>query len=517
MDEEAPAPEFDTLERRLWRALFKPNVSYQYTRFAILRLLGFVQLVAFASAFVQLPALIGDEGLTPARDWLHWVARERGLFGGFLRVPTLFWFVAPTAGALRVTCGIGVALALAVTLGATNAIVQALLWLLYLSIVHVGQVFYGYGWETQLCETAFLAIFLCPVVGLHPFPRARPPVIVIWLFRWLIVRIMLGAGLIKLRGDACWTELTCLDYHFETQPVPGPLSRTFHAAPHAVHALGVVANHVVELGAPLFTFAPARFRHVAGLLFVGFQLTLIASGNLAFLNWLTLVPALACFDDDALRRFVPRRLRERPVDPPTRRHELWARGLGVVVLILSILPLGNLLSPNQAMNETYEPLGLVSSYGAFGWVGQERDELVIEGTRDDPRDPGAKWLAYELPCKPGDPMRRPCVVSPWHWRLDWQIWFAAMSSYDEEPWIVHLVYQLLRGDPTPKPLLARDPFPDAPPRFIRIVRFRYHMTRPGDAAWWTRDDESNAAEWMRAVSLDDPDLIEFVESHGWRR
>jgi hypothetical protein len=505
---------FDSPERRLYRALFKPNVTYAYTRFAILRLLGFVQLVAFASAFGQLPALIGDDGLTPARTWLRWVAREQGPVLGFVRVPTLFWFVPPTGLALQSTCALGAVLALAVTLGATNALVQLALWLLYLSIVHVGQVFYGYGWETQLLETSFLAIFLCPVRGLRPFPATRPPTIVIWLFRWLIVRIMLGAGLIKLRGDDCWTALTCLDFHFETQPIPNPASWAFHHAPRWVRHAGVIVNHVVEVGVPLFTFAPARPRHVAGVIFVAFQLTLIASGNLAFLNWLTIVPALACFDDDALRRFFPRRARERTFAPPSRRHELGARALGVLVLILSILPLGNLLSPNQAMNATYEPLGLVSSYGAFGWVGKERPELVLEGTNDDASDPNARWLAYELPCKPGDPARRPCLVSPWHYRLDWQLWFAAMSSYDEEPWIIHLVYQLLRGDRAPKALFARDPFPDAPPRFVRIVRYRYTMAEPGSAVWWNRVPDG---EYVRPVAKDDPDLLELVDGHGWRR
>ena len=162
------------------------------------------------------------------------------------------------------------------------------------------EVWYGFGWELQLLETGFLAIFLCPLFDGRPFPKRPPPVVVIWLYRWLIVRIMLGAGLIKLRGDECWRDLTCLVYHYETQPVPNPLSALLHDLPVWFHKIGVLFNYVCELIAPFFAFGPRRARHVAGVLMVSFQLALILSGNLSFLNWLTIIPALACFDDSLL-------------------------------------------------------------------------------------------------------------------------------------------------------------------------------------------------------------------------
>ncbi|HEX7601859.1 MAG TPA: lipase maturation factor family protein [Polyangiaceae bacterium] len=515
MDDEqtaALAPILATPERRLYAALFKPGVTYQYTRFAILRLLGLVYFVAFVSAFIQLPALVGDDGLLPAKDYLHWLVRERGAALGFVRLPSLFWLIGTSDPALRVTCALGAAMSLGVLLGATNAVVQLALWMLYMSVAHVGQVFYGYGWEAQLLETGFLSIFLCPLGTFRPLPARGPPVVVLWLFRWLIVRIMLGAGLIKLRGDACWTDLTCLYWHYETQPVPSPVSWLLNQAPPWFHKLGVLYNHLVEVVAPFFAFAPARARHVAGVLFVSFQLILIVSGNLSFLNWLTIVPALACFDDSALGRFFPRRVRDRKLVPASRRHDLAARALAFVVALLSVMPIANLLSPSQAMNTTYEPLGLVSSYGAFGSVEKERYEVILEGTSELAPDDHTPWREYQLPCKPGDVTRRPCVISPYHYRLDWQLWFAAMSSYDEEPWVVHLVYQLLRGDRAPKTLLAVDPFPDAPPRWIRIQRYRYTMTHFGERGWWRREP---AGEYLRPVTLDDPDLLEFVAKNGW--
>src|SRR6185295_1514456 len=256
-----------------------------------------------------------------------------------------------------------------------------------------------------------------------------PPVAVFWLFRWLIVRIMLGAGLIKLRGDPCWRDLTCLYYHYETQPIPNPLSRTFHFMPRWFHRAGVLFNHLAELVAPWFAFWPRVARHVAGATMLGLQLILILSGNLSFLNWLTVVPILACFDDGLLRRVLPRRLvaradRAAAEAAPSRAQSVVTWALVALVAVLSVAPVQNLLSHRQAMNTSFEAFELVNTYGAFGTVGRVRPEIVFEGTDDVTIGPDTQWREYEFRCKPGDVHRRPCVISPWHYRLDWQIWFA---------------------------------------------------------------------------------------------
>ena len=224
-----------------------------------------------------------------------------------LRVPTLFWF-GISDNALSIFSWVGFALSLVVLGGYANAILLAVLWAMYMSIVHIGQIWYGYGWEIQLLETGFLSIFLCPLLDGRPFPKSRPPILVIWLFRWLGFRIMIGAGLIKLRGDPCWRDLTCLYYHYETQPIPNPISRYLHFAPLWFHKFEVLWNHFVELIVPWFSFGPRTARHIAGVLLVTFQIFLIISGNLSFLNYLTIIPFLACFDDTFLRRFLPRSL-----------------------------------------------------------------------------------------------------------------------------------------------------------------------------------------------------------------
>lgn len=519
--DEIPGLRADPVRRFFRLPFFDPDARYTLTRFLILRLLGLVYLVAFTSAAVQVAPLLGPSGLLPAARFVDRVVAAVGSRGGtFTRLPTLFLWITPTDAALTALCWIGAALSLAVLCGATNALVQLALWATYLSLVKVGQLFYGYGWEIQLLETGFLAIFLCPVRTISPLGAAPPPAAVIWLLRWLIARIMLGAGLIKLRGDPCWRDLTCLVYHYETQPVPSPVSWLLHQAPQWFHELGVLVNHLVELVAPFFAFGPRRARLAAGALFVAFQGSLILSGNLSFLNWLTIIPALACLDDRAVRRLLPARLCARieagsPAGP-SRPHRMAAAAATILVLGLSVNPVINLVSSRQVMNTSFNALALVNTYGAFGSVGKERHELILLGTEDEVIGERTAWREYELPCKPGDVRRRPCVITPWHYRLDWQIWFAAQSQVEDQPWLVHLVAELLRGDPGVRRLLARDPFPDRPPRHVRIDLYRYELTRLGDGsgAWWRR---TYAGEYLRPVSLEDPDLRRFLAAYGWAR
>src|SRR6201981_1191779 len=293
-------------DQNVFEKFFALGNSYWLTRFVILRLLGFVYAVAFLVAAQQLVPLIGEHGLTPASHFLESVQTQLGSpTSGMLRVPTLFWF-GISDNALSIFAWLGFGLSLVVLGGYANAILLVVLWAMYMSIVHIGQIWYGYGWEIQLLGPGFLSVFLGPVFDGRPFPKCRPPILVIWLFRWLGFRIMFGAGLIKLRGDSCWRDLTCLYYHYETQPIPSPVSRYLHFAPLWFHKFEVLWNHFVELIVPWFSFGPRTARHIAGVLLVTFQIFLIMSGNLSLLNYLTIIPFFACFDDTFLRRFLPR-------------------------------------------------------------------------------------------------------------------------------------------------------------------------------------------------------------------
>ena len=282
--------------------------TYWLTRFMILRLLGIIYAVAFLVLINQILPLIGSHGLLPVGIYLKHIGDALGSPGaGFMRLPSIFW-LGHSDATLLTLAWLGFVLSCVVAAGFANAPLLTVLWLLYMSFVHVGQEWYGYGWEIQLLETGFLAIFLCPLIDMRPFPRRAPPMPVIGLFRWLIFRIMLGAGLIKIRGDEIWRNGTALYYHFETQPLPGPLSRWFHFLPRAVLKTGVWFNFLAELIAPWFAFWPRLARHIAGSVMVLLQVILILSGNLSFLNWLTIVPALACFDDGFWSRLLPHQL-----------------------------------------------------------------------------------------------------------------------------------------------------------------------------------------------------------------
>lgn len=515
----------DEFRTAWWQRLLADSSTYELTRFAVLRLLALVYFVAFVSLARQLGPLLGGDGLLPVWQFLEWVRAHLGA-SAYWRVPTLFW-LGSSDSAMRIACWLGILLSAAALAGVTNAVVQLALWVLYLSFVHVGQIFYGYGWESQLLETGFLAVFLCPVRGVRPLPDTATPRLVVWLLRWLIFRIMLGSALIKLRGDPCWRDFTCLDYHFETQPNPNPLSWWMHRAPHALHVAGVAFSYLAELVAPWFAFGFRRVRHVAGALLVAFQVTLIASGNLSFLNWLTIVPALACFDDTAWSRLLPRRLRTPWLArfasltlPRARRRAVLV--LGLVVAVLSFAPVLNLFSSSQAMNETFDPLDLVNTYGAFGGVDYERFEVILEGTRDETPARDADWREYELPCMPGDPRRRPCLISPYHHRLDWQMWFVGNAAARGEglgasPWLVHLVWQLLNGEESPKQLLSRDPFAKGPPpKWIRADIWRYTFAdgrERAEGAWWRR---RRVGSFFQPVSLEDPELQDYVRGYRWK-
>lgn len=492
--------------------------SYWLTRFVILRSLGVIYAIAFLIAINEIVPLIGSDGLLPISLYIKQVTDAIGITAGFIRLPSIFWFAHSDATLLTVAW-IGFILSCIVVAGYANAIILFILWFLYMSFVHLGQDWYGYGWEIQLLETGFLAIFLCPLINMRPFPKQAPPLQIIILFRWLIFRIMLGSGLIKVRWDVSWLNGTALYYHFETQPIPGPLSRWFHFLPRTILKLGVWFNFLAELAAPLFVFWPRMARHIAGVVIVLFQINIILSGNLSFLNWLTIVPALACFDDGFWAKVLPRRLVRNAQNAaanvqPSKPMQTAAWVVTVAVIFLSIAPVINMLSPQQIMNTSFDPFNLVNTYGAFGTVGRERLNVVFEGTMDDDSTNRANWKPYIYRGLPVELDKMPPQIAPYQLRLDWQMWFASMASANEYPWTLNLEWKLLHNDAGAVSLFANNPFPDKPPKYIRAVLYRYAFAKPGNAQglWWTRE---KLADWIPAMSADDPRLLEFLKTYEW--
>ena len=495
--------------------------TYWLTRFMILRLLGIIYAVAFLVAINEIIPLIGSDGLTPVDIFLKQVSKALGSSSkGFLRLPSIFWWFHSDQ-ALLVFAWIGFLFSLVIVAGYANVPLMAVLWFLYMSFVHVGQEWYGYGWEIQLTETGFLAIFLCPLLEMRPFPKHPPPLPIIILFRWLIFRIMLGSGLIKIRGDEIWRNGTALYYHFETQPIPGPLSRWFHFLPHSILKIGVWFNFLAELVAPLFAFGPRLGRHIGGVIMILLQLILILSGNLSFLNWLTIIPALACMDDGFWRRILPNVLVNKAKAAalnaqPSRPMMTTAWVVTAIVALLSIQPVFNLISPNQVMNTSYDPLDLVNTYGAFGTVGKERLNVVFEGTNDENPNDSADWTPYIYRGLPVQLDKRPPQIAPYQLHLDWQMWFASMATPDEYPWTFNLVWKLLHNDKNATSLFAENPFPDKPPRYIRAVLYRYSFAKPRnpEGLWWKREKISL---WLPPLSANDTDLINLMKQEEWMR
>jgi hypothetical protein len=466
--------------------------EYWLSRFVFERALGVIYLVAFLVAANQFRPLLGERGLLPVPRFVRMVR--------FRDAPSLFQF-RYSDRLLVVVAWTGLVLAASVVVGLPQAaplwasmLVWLALWALYLSIVNVGQTFYSFGWESLLCEVGALAVFVGDA-------RTAPPVLVVFLMRWLLFRLEFGAGLIKLRGDQCWRDLTCLHYHHETQPMPNPLSWFFHHLPGRAHKAEVLANHFAQLVVPFFLFAPQPVASVAGGIIVLTQTWLILSGNFSWLNFITIVLAIFAFSDSTLGYVLPFDQPELAATPTW--FEGFVIALTVLVALLSYWPVRNLLSRRQLMNFSFNRLHFVGSYGAFGHITKTRYEIIVEGTDDPAPTAATRWQEYEFKGKPGDPKRIPPQVAPYHLRLDWLMWFAAMGPPERYPWIVELVARLLQGDRPTLKLLRRNPFEERPPALVRARLFRYRFTTPAErrdtGAWWVR---TPMGQYLPPLALD---------------
>jgi hypothetical protein len=446
--------------------------QYHFARMIFERSLGLLYFVAFLSAFNQFRALLGEKGLLPVPDFLKQIT--------FKMAPGLFhWKYSDEL--LRVVCFIGMLLSLLIASGIISEapiLIHMLTWLtvyfLYLSIVNVGQEFYGFGWETMILEAGYFAAFMGPA---HITPSWIP----ILILRWMLFRTEMGAGLIKLRGDPCWRDLTCLYYHHETQPLPNPLSRYFHFCPKWFHRTGVVFSHFCQLVAPIGLFLPQPISFISAAFLILHQLILVISGNYSWLNWLTIVLGFLAIPQWEGYKFS---ISERPL-----WFEIIQYGVLIQALYLSYRPLLNLFSPNQYMNYCWNRWHLVGAYGAFGSVTKERYEVVIEGTSSDNPLDESSWKEYGMKGKPGDLKRRPPVVAPYHLRLDWMIWFLPFTVLvsgkniyvrGHRLWFIRFMIQLLENNRELLKLFRTNPFPEAPPKYVRARFYLYKFTDPAE-------------------------------------
>ena len=507
---------FSRLTRWFWgRHVELPD--YFLTRWIFLRALGAIYLVAFISLWTQISGLVGHNGVLPADQFMSAVTQQCDAHGigleRFHLLPTLCWFDS-SDGFLNFQCAAGIAFAILLIVGVAPAPCLALLWLIYLSLSVVGRDFFGFQWDNLLLEAGFLAIFFAPLQFLPKFSRETPPPkILLWLLRLLLFKLVFSSGCVKLlSGDPNWRNLTALTFHYQTQPLPTWLGWYASQLPLWFQKLSCAVMFAVELGAPFLIFAPRRIRFFGCAAIISLQTLILLTGNYTFFNFLTLALCLLLLDDFILQRIMPsgvRRLFAFNLRPSTfnlfrRWPHVVTVPIAVVVIAISLFQVASLFGPRSGLwfPATYleaqlAPFRTINRYGLFMVMTTDRREIIVEGSND-----GATWLPYEFKYKPGDVNRRPGFVEPFQPRLDWQMWFAALGNYQQNPWFEEFCERLLQGSPDVLALLEKNPFPQHPPRFIRAEFYKYKFTnfagRRATGAWWRREF---VGEYLPRVSI----------------
>ncbi len=528
-----------TVTRLLWGNDVRPP-TYFWARRWFLRMLGLIYLIAFVSLWVQVDGLVGSNGMSPVSQFLPAVRQQVGSDAYFL-LPTLCWFDSSNTF-LHFLCGGGVVLSLLLIFGVAPAVSLALLFIFYLSLTIGGQVFFNFQWDVLLLEAGFLSIFLAPwrlwprdllwqpgpaipttattSATASPVSRAG-----LFLLKFLLFKLMLMSGVVKLTsGDDSWgwvnhsfhwSALTALDYHYWSQPLPTIFSWWADKTPEWFKHFSVAFCLVVEIIAPFFIWAPRRPRLVAAGLMIFLQIVIALTGNYCFFNLLTIALCFLLIDDAAIGRGMEGRAPANPASQELRPSNAksistrWATYAAIAVIVVTF-PINAWLifsafkpqsrPPGRLANfyEQLEAFRIVNGYGLFRVMTKDRGEIVIEGSAD-----GINWAPYEFKWKPGDVKRAPGWCAPHQPRLDWQMWFAALETPEQNPWLIGLIVRLLEGSRDVTGLLAHSPFPDKPPNYIRAMFYRYRFTnseeRRQTGAWWKRQE---LREYLPTISRD---------------
>lgn len=505
--------------------------TYLLSRWLFLRLLGLVYLAAFWSLYVQISGLAGTRGILPVGARLNLVEvvyqRQHGALLGMLRAwlefPTLQWFVpAALRGAadsgvtdlvLHATCWLGMLGSVLVVAGVVPIAALAVCWGCYLSLYTAGGLFLSYQWDALLLETGLLAMLYAPAQLLPALSRERwPSAAGRWLLWLLLFKLMFLSGITKLLStDPTWANWTALDYHYQTQPLPTWVAWYAHHLPAPVQWASLAFMWLVELVVPFAIFAPARFfwlRRVAAGLVAALMVLILLTGNYGFFNILAIVLCVPLLDDELLGRLAPGRLRMYVDELGFHESESYPRfvfGLAAAAILVP-LSVGSMARESIAtsirggglpqsaavlLKWTDGPYGwfqryhLTHGYGLFRVMTTSRSELVFEGSHD-----GRQWFEYPFRYKPAHPARRPGFCIPHMPRLDWQLWFAALDvqhgNPQSDPLLRELVRALLEGRKEVLDLVGGNPFATGPPKFVRVVHYRYTFSEQGSSAWWRR-------------------------------
>ena len=508
-----------SITRLLWAEDVRPP-TYFWERRWFLRALGVIYLIAFVSLWVQVDGLIGGDGVSPVNQFLPAVHAQLGK-AAYAILPTLCWFSTSNAF-LHFLCGGGAVLSVFLIFGIAPARSLVALFAFYLSLTLAGHTFVSFQWDILLLETGFLSIFLAPwrlwpteliFLARSPSPATAAPVsrAGLFLLKFLLFKLMLMSGVVKLTsGDDCWWNLTALDYHYWSQPLPTVFAWWADKSPEWFKHFSVAFCLGIEIIVPFFIWAPRRPRLIAAGLMISLQVAIAITGNYCFFNLLTIALCLLLIDDAAVGTDRHSVGIPTPGAPSGRAVAIRLCGYASIAVVVVTLPINAWLifsafkpraRPPHALATVYEQLEafrIVNGYGLFRVMTKDRCEIVLEGSAD-----GLEWLPYEFKWKPGDVKRAPGWCAPHQPRLDWQMWFAALDSPQGNPWFFWLTVRLLQGSQDVNRLLAHNPFPDKPPSYIRAMFYRYRFTTVSElrqtGAWWKRQE---LREYLPTVSLD---------------
>jgi predicted DCC family thiol-disulfide oxidoreductase YuxK len=488
---------FSALTQWIWGGSLE-TPTWFLTRRVFLFLLSLIYLVAFLSLWTQIEGLVGQKGILPVESFLKDVQAHRGS-DRFWNWPTLFWLHAGD-GFLQAICLLGVGASLCVMANRAVGLALLLMWGFYLSLFNVAQPFLGFQWDTLLLETGFLALFLVPWRRNKGTTGEPPPSpLVLFLFRFLLFRVVFTSGLVKIISqDPTWNDFTALYYHYETQPLPTWIGWYAHQLPHGFQEFSVACVFIIQLGVVFLIFGPRRIRYIGCAVLVFHEVLIFLTGNYCFFNLLTLALCLLLLDDAVFLRWLPGKGNWKfSGQKKTELVSVWKRrfftGIRVGVLgiciMLYVVPLlvtsGNYPSIFVAIANAIRPLHLFNSYGLFAVMTTSRPEIIILGSDDR-----ENWFPYEFKWKPGIVTNKPEFVAPHQPRLDWQMWFAALSNYERNPWLIQFMIRLLQGSRPVIELLGSNPFPDSPPKYLQALVYDYRFsdteTRNRDGSWWNR-------------------------------
>lgn len=443
--------------------LFPNDETYYLTQGLFIRLLGLTFLIGFLSLYVQIPALYSSKGISPINNLLNYV-EKRFKKKPYYLLPTLFW-ISSSDWFIKTLGLTGIISSICVVLGIIPSIFLALCWAIYLSFCKAGSEFLSFQWDALLLEVGFLGIF---------FALSPPTILWILLLWFVLFRFMFSSGYAKLVwGTKEWRELTAMDYHYETQPLPTVFGYYAHFQPRWLGKVSVLLMHLIEVAVPFFIFTPYRFFAFCALVFL--QLMIMITGNYTFFNILSMTLCVPLLPDSYWSW-----MGEWVAIQPLFSNELLFNLIAGVFLFFNVLKFVSLFTDVKIFS-FLSHFEILNSYGLFVHLTSERNEIIIEGSDDN-----QSWKAYEFKWKPGDPMQRPRFVAPHQPRLDWQMWFAALSSLENNPWLETLLSKLLERSPEILALFKYNPFPNKPPKYIRASLYNYRFNKENTPAWWTR-------------------------------